>query len=839
MLKRLSIRQKQMVVIMATSSVALLLACGAFVIYELISFREAMTANLSSLASVIGNNCTAPLIFNDAKVAREILNSLNKEPHVRAACIYDKKGYIFATYIRDGQAFQFPRRSLTDTHQFSAEYLDLFRRIDSQGGRVGTIYVCSTTEQLSIRLRQYVGIVSSVLGASIIVALILSLRLQRVISDPILHLAATAREVSMGKNYGLRATKKGEDELGQLIEGFNEMLEQIQARDAALQGAHDHLEKRVQERTQELEHEIADRQRAEESLRQQLTRINLLNSITRAIIDRQDLESVVLVVLRQLQDHLPIDWGRVYLFDSDSEFISVAAKTSQAKRSAGQLEIFPRPVPIRETGLEACRSGETILLEQTAASEAAVAVKLHALGLESAVAVPMRVENELFGILVAARNSANAFSPEESEFLKMLSAQVALAGHQARLHAQLQEAYNELRETQIAVMQQERLRALGQMASGIAHDINNALCPIVVYSDLLLQDVSKFSDATARNLQNIKTAGEDIAHIVSRMREFYRARDKTDALHPVNLNKTAVQVVDLTRPRWRDIPQARGLVVELETALDPQIPEIMGNESEIREALTNLILNSVDAMPEGGKVTIRSRSAAWGGEVTHVMVEVSDTGTGMDEETRRRCLEPFFSTKGKRGTGLGLAMVYGVVERHEGSIEIQSSIGRGTTMKLIFPVRSATPSAATAPEALPPLPALRVLCIDDEPLLRDMLRQILENGGHSVELADGGEAGMELFRSARGRGEPFEVVITDLGMPYVDGRQLAHTLKRESPGTPIIMLTGWGSMMKEDGDLPAHVDGIISKPPKIAELYQMLRMVTQRKDEDPPLAVNS
>src|SRR5438477_1829852 len=444
--------------------------------------------------------------------------------------------------------------------------------------------------------------------------------------------------------------------------------------------------------------------------------------------------------------------------------ISMAGPDHSGKLSSGSVDLFSAATPIGETGLAACRSGEMVMLNETGRGQSAIGLRLHAAGLHSGLAVPLMVENELFGILLAARKEAKGFSVEESQFLRMLSEQVALAANQARLHAQLQKAYDELRQTQMAVMQQERLRALGQMASGIAHDINNALCPIVVYSDLLLQDTSGLKEATVRNLQNIKTAGEDIAHIVSRMREFYRRRDKTDALLAVDLNKAANQVIDLTRPRWRDIPQARGIVIELETDFETDLPPIVGNDSELREALTNLVLNSVDAMPEGGKLLVRTRSGrnnAEAGGASHAILEITDTGIGMDEETRRRCLEPFFSTKGKRGTGSGLAMVYGVVERQDGRIEIESEVGRGTTMRLVFPVRETRNLAAEEGPAKPaaPLPAMRILCIDDEPLLREMMKQILESGGHSVEVADGGQSGLELFRSAAARGEPFRVVI--------------------------------------------------------------------------------
>jgi signal transduction histidine kinase/ActR/RegA family two-component response regulator len=477
-----------------------------------------------------------------------------------------------------------------------------------------------------------------------------------------------------------------------------------------------------------------------------------------------------------------------------------------------------------------------IVLPDTLAGDSPLHRKLAGAALRSAVAVPLMVEDELFGILLTARREVNGFSNGECEFLRMLSEQVALAAHQARLHTQLQRAYDELRQTQQAVMREERLRALGQMASGIAHDINNALCPIVVYADLLLQSEKNLSESSHKHLQHIKTAGEDIAHIVSRMREFYRRREQADQVAPVSLNKLAAQVVELTRPRWRDIPQARGLVVEMRTDFGEDLPRLIGNESELREAVTNLILNAVDAMPAGGKLTLRTRARGWNHHTTgephptHLVLEVSDNGVGMDEETRKRCLEPFFSTKGKRGTGLGLAMVYGVMERHEGHIEIDSELGRGTTMRLVFLIREADASGgAAASHALLPLPPLRVLFVDDEPLLRDMMREVLENGGHTVEVADGGQAGLNLFRAAGRHGEPFDVVITDLGMPYLDGRQLAQTLKRESPLTPILMLTGWGTILKEDGDVPVQVDGVLSKPPKVAELYELLAKVTKQK----------
>ena len=831
MFRNLSIKRKQMLIITLTSTVALLLASSAFIYYEIITFRNSVKENLSSLADVLSYNSTAALTFNDPSVARDLLNCLSSEPHVIQAVLYNKNAQRFARYSRKQQNAEIEPPNLPpEGYVFGENSVAYGTKVQMQGEQLGWIYLEADLAPLKQRVQQYVSIVLLVSLASLLAALLISSRLQRLVSDPILQLARLARMVSFEKNYSARATPAStRDEVGELIQGFNEMLEQIQTRDVALQTARDDLERRVTERTHALQQEVSERRRAEQQLQQQLTRISLLNSITRAITDRQDLESVVSVVLKQLQDNLPIDFGRVYLYDKQARMITVAGHHETS--GSPDTRIFTRQAAIESVGLTDCLEGKPVIWQDMRGGQLPLQERLVKAHLHSAIAVPLMVESELFGVLLVARRDPNAFGSGECEFLRMLSEHVALAAHQARLHTQLQSAYDELRQTQQAVMQQERLRALGQMASGIAHDINNALCPIVVYSDMLLQKGRNLEDETCKYLKNIKTAGEDISHIVSRMREFYRRRDGKDALALINLNRVAEQVIELTRPRWRDIPQARGVTIEMELDLDDKVPEIPGIESELREAITNLILNAVDALPNGGRLKVRTRSR--GGDEkkapAFAMLEVRDNGTGMSEEVRRRCLEPFFSTKGKRGTGLGLAMVYGIMERHEGRIEIDSTYGKGTTMRLVFPVRdlpAASPQKSPRPNK--PLPAMRLLCVDDEPLLREMMKQILESGGHTVEVADGGESGLAAFRTAMEKQEPFDVVITDLGMPYLDGRQLSRTIKGESPDTPIVMLTGWGTIMKEDGDMPAQVDGVLSKPPKIAELYAMLGKVSKK-----------
>jgi len=622
-------------------------------------------------------------------------------------------------------------------------------------------------------------------------------------------LVAVTKRLAGGDLSTRTGLPPGEGELDQLAHAFDEMAEG-------------------------LERQVAQRKQAEDALRQQLSRINLLNQITRAIAHRQDLESIFRVVLRRLEDDLPVALGMVFLHDEKSDVLTVAAGSRRTQPFAAEMGLAEgATIPLEQTGLRTGMQGETVYMPDTGQVDAQIPRMLAERGLRSLMATPLVVEGKTFGILLFARPEERGFSSPEGEFLRSLSEHVALAAHQIRLHGDLRRAYENLRETQQGVMQHERLRALGQMASGVAHDINNALSPVVGYSELLLAKEANLSERARRYLNSIRTAGTDIAHIITRMREFYRKREDVEILAPVDLNRAVEQVIELTRPRWRDIPQESGVVVQMKTDLHSALPPIMGVESELRQALTNLVLNAVDAMPEGGTMTIHTdvwiRPYGGNGKIppTHVILEVIDTGTGMDEETRRRCLEPFYSTKGERGTGLGLAMVFGIVQRHEGEIGIESEVGKGTTMRLIFPIREAAKAdTSVGPEAATPLPSLRILCIDDDPLLRDLLKEMLESDGHRVELADGGQEGLQAFSAARERGEPFDVVITDIGMPYVDGREVASTVKRESPTTPVIMLSGWGRQMKAEGDVPAQADYVLSKPPRIHELRQALNQVS-------------
>ncbi len=558
------------------------------------------------------------------------------------------------------------------------------------------------------------------------------------------------------------------------------------------------LERRVEERTAELAaaaerltRENERREATERRLEAQLQRMGLLDHITRAVAERQDLRSIFQVVVANVEQSLPVEACWIGLTGPETEALS----SGSGFRYEGDLEQCPVTLPPALAGRY----------------------------IRSIVMAPLRVDADVLGALVAGRREANGFSSADCEFLRQLSEHLALAVRQGQLRESLQAAYDDLRRSQQAALQQERLRALGQMASGIAHDINNAISPATLYLETLLRSEGALSAQARQHIPLVLRSMEDVAATVARMREFYRPREAELALAPVDLNALIGQVVELTRARWSDMPQQRGVVINVATELSEGLPPAAGVESEIREALTNLVFNAVDAMPEGGTLTIRTAAAGEG-----TLLEVADTGVGMDEDTCRRCLEPFFTTKGERGTGLGLAMVYGVVKRHTADIHIDSAPGRGTRVRITFPVSTGSASVASRGEASAFVcPPLRILLIDDDPLVLRSLKDALEVEGHIITAANDARDGVEKFRAALAA-DPFAIVITDLGMPHLDGRGVARAVKEASPATPLILLTGWGQGYDSSGGMPPGVDRVLGKPPKLRELREALGWCVSR-----------
>jgi signal transduction histidine kinase/ActR/RegA family two-component response regulator len=796
-------------IMLLTSAAAIVLTCSALILYELITTRGESLQQVATLARIVSANSTAALAFRDDQDAQEVLATLRTEPSIVAAALYDEHGKPFATYAAgDTRSEAYPEQLGADGYSFSAGRLEGFEPVsEGPNRRLGTLYLRADTSALYARFWLWGAIAAAAMVASMLVAYSLSRIFQAGISRPVLSLTETASAVSERGDFSVRAPAIGDGEFQVLTTTFNQMLARIESQNDALRDT------------------LGEREATQRKLRSQVARLDLLQRATHAIGERQDLESIFQVVVRSLEDNMPIDFACMCMYDAAARKLTVANIGPKSMTRAPQLQLEPGgALRIEQNGLSRCVQGVLVYEPDTRELQYPVPQRFAAAGLSALVAAPLLVESRVFGVLLAARSEAESFSSGDCEFLRQLSEHVALAAHQAQLYSRLQQAYQDLRESQDTILQQERLRALGQMASGIAHDINNAISPVTLYTDALLETETQMSAQGRDQLRIIRRAVDDVGQTVARMREFYRQRERASELVALELNPLINQVLALTSARWRDLPQERGVVIDVRTDLANSLPRILGTESDIRDALTNLVFNAVDAMPDGGTLTLRTRQIA-----QLVELDLCDTGAGMDEETRRRCIEPFFTTKGERGTGMGLAMVYGMVQRHDAQIEIESALGVGTTVRLQF---KTAPSVAAAPKpaVLRPHRPLNLLVIDDDPLVAQSLLHVLNHQGHTVTTADGGQAGIDAFAAANKQARPFDVVMTDLGMPYVDGRAVAAAIKSMSPRTPILLLTGWGQRLSTEQTVPEHVDRLLSKPPKLAELSAALAEMTADTD---------
>ncbi|MBI1799271.1 MAG: GAF domain-containing protein [Candidatus Eisenbacteria bacterium] len=424
--------------------------------------------------------------------------------------------------------------------------------------------------------------------------------------------------------------------------------------------------------------------------------------------------------------------------------------------------------------------------------------------------VPLLSREKVLGVITMTRNGDRCFNEEDLELATLFAGQCSAAISNARLFEEMKAAYDELRRTQNQLVQSAKLNALGEMAGGVAHDFNNILAAILGRTQLLLQKTE--NAVVRRQLQVVEQAALDGAHTVRRVQEFTRVRHD-ESFETLDVNQVVMGVVELTRTAWEAGAKRRGIAIDVEVELRAA-RSVAGNASELREVFTNLVLNAVDAMPWGGRLNISTES-----DEHEVRVRFEDNGVGMDRETRERVFDPFFTTKQVKGTGLGLSVAYGIVSRHHGTIEVTSELDAGTLFTLGFPIGE-TCGAEPAPMPIGPLPRLRTLVVDDEEPVLSVMGDLLRALGQDVRTAHGGAAGLEAFES-----DAFDVVFTDLGMPEVNGWDLALGVKARRPTTPVVLVTGWGFQL-EGGAAQAHgVDFVLPKPFSLEDVNRVLRQV--------------
>ena len=533
---------------------------------------------------------------------------------------------------------------------------------------------------------------------------------------------------------------------------------------------------------------------------------------------------------------LPAEGGGLRLAASSGLAADAHAWLAEPLAAVGR-EVLASPHPlvwrdVSDGRPESRDDGEPFRARPESHDDAELFRNLH---VRSCLMLALRIHDKGVGALLLADSEPREFTPDELEAAQVLASLAALAIENERLYGEARGALQALTVAQERLVQTEKTRALGGMAGGVAHEFNNILAIILGKTQLMLGRA--VDDPVREGLGQIEEAAWRAADVVRRLQGFAATRsDEPPAL--VDLNTLVHDAVTLTRGLWKDEAEARGIRIDVVTDLG-ETPPVLGSAAELREAVTNLVLNAIDAMPRGGRLRLTTRRRAGeaterageaterAGEATErageaIELLVADSGEGMTEDVRRRIFEPFFSTRSPLRTGLGLSVVHGIVSRHRGRVDVSSEEGRGTTVTIRLPVASPAPPPAGTPAARESEPVraggpATILVLEDEQQIRDMLVDAIAQAGHQVESAADGLTGLARFQ--RGR---FDVVLTDLSLPERSGLEVARDVKRMRPGTAVVLLTGWGHLV-DPARLRDHgVDLTLVKPFRIDRVLAVL-----------------
>jgi PAS domain S-box-containing protein len=623
-------------------------------------------------------------------------------------------------------------------------------------------------------------------------------------------------------------------------------------------------------KTRTLEEE-ARREQAEQSLR--VTQLSILREISRGILGQLDLAELTAGIAVQLKESLGYDEAEVLLgktlpegmqsegaivcpIRDDGSIVGylVAANSSGARpidpRERELLEMLADSlaVAIRNSRLYGEVAETKRSLEQMVRSAGDAIISLdrrgaitgwnpaaerifgwsarEAVGRSLLGMFPEQYEQEARQALTGMRPPTSFDLSAKRADGKMLNLAVTLSGVPGRegrvegLLAIVRDMTSQ-RELETQMHQSEKLTALGQVAGGIAHDFNNLLQAILGYSQLMSKNLQN-TDVVRRGLSVIETAAVGGAETVRRIQKFARLRPD-EPFVSVELNQVVHDSVAITRPRWEERVAKGGVPLRLDLRLTP-LPTVMGRPSEINEVITNLILNAIDAMPQGGTLGIYTRPE--GDE--HVVLTVADTGVGMPEHVRKRIFDPFFTTKGEVGTGLGLSVSYSIIQRHGGEMRAESQPGRGTTFTIVLPV--GTPEKTQAPVAESPGTRRgRILLVDNElPVMTVLGEMLTESGHHVLPVASGAEA-VRVFVPGG-----FDLVMTNLGMTGLTGWDVAERVRASDPHVPVVFITGWG-LQAEDRERcrKLGVLNVLFKPVRPNELHQAVQEALAASTRNP------
>jgi len=378
---------------------------------------------------------------------------------------------------------------------------------------------------------------------------------------------------------------------------------------------------------------------------------------------------------------------------------------------------------------------------------------------------------------------------------------------------------SERKKMERQLLQAEKLRSLGELSGGVAHDFNNVLAAILGRAQLMKKELAELTDnevktkkilgGMEKDLDTIEKAASDGAETVRRIQEFSRKREDDRYMGIADLENVVVGAIEFTKIRWKNDAEIKGIQYEIIKDFS-SLPYIKGSTAELREVFVNLINNSLDAMPDGGTITIMSSR-----NEDFITVRVSDTGTGITKAGIGRVFDPFFTTKGLQSTGLGMSVSYGIINRHKGSINVESIEGKGTTFAIKLPLSRKTRKKVAMVESINKIRKASILIVEDEEGVRELLRDLLMCEGHRVEAVGSGAEAVDMFKQKK-----FDIVFTDLGMPGMSGWKVAEEIKKINSGTPVILVTGWEIMHRKEEIDKNGVDMVINKPFRMEQILQ-------------------
>ena len=560
-------------------------------------------------------------------------------------------------------------------------------------------------------------------------------------------------------------------------------------------------------------HMLDDLRGSTQRLEDLVFKLGTLNEMVELAARIPRIQDLLGLVLQSTMRAVRATVGSIMILDRERTVLKLAASRGIPDDVIPQIEV---KVGEGVAG-KVVEMGEPVLVDDIATDPRFNRTNNPQYGNGSFICMPIRVGDRVIGVINMAKRRDGAladtlrlppFGSTDLQFLNALMTYIGYAVDNSRLleeaqssATQLQGVVDDLKSTQAQLVRGETLRAMGQLSSGMAHHLNNLFAVILGRVELLMGKVQEQS--VRRSLEIIQRTAQDGAEVVRRVQRFSRVQPVSDAV-AVDLNQLVHEVVELTRPRWQDEAQLRGSRIEVAVETGT-VGAAAGEPAPLREVLMNLLLNAADSITQAGKVTLRT----WTRD-DRVYCSVSDTGSGMPEEVRRRALEPFFTTKGPKATGLGLSVAYGTAQRYGGTLTVESTEGQGTSVEVSLPTASATASFAKSSTGArnEPVVPLRILVIDDELQVRATLAEMLEEQGHSVTQAPGGREGLSYLGS---NPELVDVVISDLGMPDMNGWDVAKGIQGRWPQLPVGLITGWGEteITREER---SRVNFVITKP---------------------------